>query len=228
MVYGNVLKTHDTKLCYHRKVLSVLTSQVVLTLAVNVICIANGFNELFSNWIICLAAAVATIGSVFMLVTKEDNRREHFKANLLLMTFVIGSSVFTFDVCQFLNNAFVILTLYAITTAVVSLFIGSLFAKSHEEWHWYMQVAGAVGCGVSTLVIPFFLSNWYGPDYTILWVYTVVFNALVAWYLNLEMNTHIEHSGVSLGEDEDYILASLYIYINWMWRLKDLFLKYIW
>ena len=81
-----------------------------------------------------------------------------------------------------------LLTLLAIATSCVALFLGALFAKNKDEAQWYMQIAGAAGGAVTTLMVPFYLSTWYGDDYSMMWVLsTVVFNVIVSYYIFYDM-----------------------------------------
>jgi hypothetical protein len=227
MVYGDFLQSDDVRLHYHRKVLGVLALQVVLNLALNCICARiGGFNDLFSNTVSFAAGAFATVGSVVMLVINEDNRKELPKAHLLAACFIIGSSVLTVGLTQSFSDQFVLLTLWALAIAVVSLFAGALFAKSKADAEWYMQIGGAAGGAFTTLMVPFFLAHWYGEDYSMMWVlWTVIFNVLVAYYVYYDL---LEYQDESLIENDDYLYATLRVYIDWMFILFYAFVKYVW
>lgn len=227
MVYGDFLQSDDVRLHYHRKVLGVLSLQVVLNLALNCMCARiGGFNDLFSNTIAFAAAAFATVGSVVMLVINEDNRKELPKAHLLAACFVIGSSVLTVGLTQSLSDQFVLLILWALAIAVVSLFAGALFAKSKADAEWYMQIGGAAGGAFTTLMVPFFLAHWYGEDYSMMWVlWTVILNVLVAYYVYYDL---LEYQDESLIENDDYLYATLRVYIDWMFIVFYAFVKYVW
>jgi len=227
MVYGDFLQSDDVRLHYHRKVLGVLSLQVVLNLSLNLLCARiGGFNDLSSNTIAFAASAFATVGSVVMLSINEDNRKEMPKAHMLAAAFIIGSAFLTVGVTQGFSDQFVLLILYAVATAVVSLFVGALFAKSKQDAEWYMQIAGAAGGAFTTLMVPFYLAHWYGEDYSMMWVFwTVVLNVLVAYYVYYDL---LEYQDESMIENDDYLYATLRVYIDWIWIIFYAFLKFVW
>ena len=185
MVYGDFLHSDDNRLFFNRRILGILSLQTVGTLALNLLCAKMGFfNNLSSNALIFAAAAFATIGAATMLVINAENRTQLPKAHFLLGGFLIGSAFLTVGLTQSFSDQFVLLILIALTHAVVSLFIGALLAKSQDEANWYMQVGGAAGGAFTTLMVPFYLNNWYGEDYSMIWVLnTVILNVLVAYYI---------------------------------------------
>ena len=158
-----------------------LSLQVTLNLLVNCLCARfGGFNDLLSNYVAFAAAAFATVGSVVMLVINENNRKELPKAHILAFCFIVGSCVLTVGLSQKLNDQFTLLFLYAIASAVVSLFVGALLSGSQNQAQWFMQISGAAGGAITTLMVPFYLSHWYGEDYNMMWVlWTVIFLSLI-------------------------------------------------
>lgn len=227
MVYGDFLQSDDVRLHYHRKVLGVLSLQVLGNLALNCICArVGGLNDLGSNIIVFAAAAFATIGSVVMMVINEENRKSLPKAHMLAAAFIIGSCFLTLGLTQSFNDQFTLLLLYALATAVVSLFAGALFAKTRQDAEWYMQIAGAAGGAVTTLMVPFYLAHWYGEDYSMMWVlWTVILNVVVAYYVYYDL---LEYQDETLIENDDYLYATLRVYIDWIWIIFYAFLKFIW
>ena len=139
MVYGDFLQSDDIRLHYLRKVLGVLSLQVVLNLLVNCLCARfGGFNDLLSNYVAFAAGAFATVGAVVLLAINENNRKELPKAHILAFCFIVGSCVLTVGASQKLNDQFTLLVLYAIASAVVSLFVGALLSGSQNQAHWFM------------------------------------------------------------------------------------------
>jgi len=114
----------------------------------------------------------------------------------------------------------------AITTAVVSLFIATIFAKNKDEASWYMQIGGAAGGAITTLMVPFYLNTFYGSDYSMLWVlYTVVLQVLVTYYIWYDL---LDYQGDNLIEDNDYIYATIRVYYDWVFILLYTFLSVCW
>lgn len=227
MVYGDFLNSDDPRLHYNRKVLGILSLQVVLTLLVNCLCARiGGLNSLSSNIVVFAAAAFACVGSVVMLVTNKDHRTTLPTAHLLTACFIVGSAFLIVGLSQNLSDQFVLLILYAIATAVVSLFLGASFAKDSPQAEWYMQVAGAAGGAVTTLMVPFYLNHWYGEDYSMIWVlWTVVLNVLIAYYVYYDL---LEYQGNDMIENDDYIYSFLRVYVDWMWIIFFAFLRFCW
>lgn len=127
---------------------------------------------------------------------------------------------------QDFSDQFVLLILWAITMAVVSQFLGCLFSKNMEEAKWYMTLAGAAGGAVTTLMVPFFLSTWYGDDYGMMWVlWTVIANVVVAYYVHYDLT---EYQGEAYIEQDDYIYAMLHVYIDWAFIVFYAFLACCW
>jgi hypothetical protein len=189
MVYGDFLHSDDPRLKYNRKILGILTFQWVGTFALALCCARLGlFNELSANMLTFAAAAFAVIGSTTMFIISSDNRHELPKAHMLLAAFVIGGAFLTICLTNDFSDQFLLLILLAVATAVLSLFLGALFAKNKNEAEWYMQIAGAAGGAITTLMVPFYLSTWYGEDYSMIWVFwTVVFEVIVAYYVYYDL-----------------------------------------
>lgn len=227
MVYGDFLNTDDPRLHYNRKVLSILSLHVVIILVINCLCARiGGLNSLSSNIVVFAASAFATVGSVVMMVTNSEHRTKLPTAHLLTTCFIFGSAFLIVGLSQSMSDQFTLLILYAVATAVVSLFLGASFAKNSSEAEWYMQVAGAAGGAVTTLMVPFYLNHWYGEDYSMIWVFwTVVLNVLVAYYVYYDL---LEYQGSELIENDDYIYAFLRVYIDWIWIVFYAFMSYVW
>lgn len=227
MVYGDFLQSDDPRLHYNRKVLGIVALQVTGTLALSLVCARiGGINDLCSNILVFAASAFATIGSVVMLSINFENRTQLPKAHMLAAAFVIGSAFLVVGLTQSFSDQFTLLILYALFTAVTSLFIGALLAKDRAEAEWYMQIAGAAGGAVTTLMVPFYLNHWYGNDYSMLWVlWTVILNVLAAYYVYYDL---LEYQGDSLIEDNDYIFAALRVYYDWIFIVFYAFLKWCW
>jgi len=202
MVYGDFLESGNPRLNYHRRVLGILSLQTAMNLGVNCICARiGGLNDLSSNMVVFIASVVATVGSIIMMIRDPTNRHTVAKSNIMLTAFIIGSSFLTVGLTQSCNDQFTLLVLYALATAIISLFIGTLFAKNSnvDEFRWNLQIAGAAGCAVTALLVPLYLNHWYGEDYSMFWVlWTVLFNALVAWYVFYDL---LEYQEESLIED---------------------------
>ena len=96
MVYGDFLNSDDPRLHYNRKVLGILSLQVVINLLVNCLCARiGGLNSLSSNIVVFAAAIFACVGSVVMMVTNKDHRTNLPTAHLLTFAFICGSSFLT-------------------------------------------------------------------------------------------------------------------------------------
>ena len=146
------------------------------------------FNGLSTNVLTFAAAAFAVIGSTTLFIMSADNRHQLPKSHMLLAAFVIGGAFLTICLTNDFSSQFLLLALLAVATAVLSLFLGALFAKNKDEAAWYMQIAGAAGGAVTTLMVPFYLNTWYGEDYSMIWVlWTVVFEVLVAYYVYYDL-----------------------------------------
>lgn len=51
-----------------------------------------------------------------------------------------------------------------------------------------MQIAGAAGGALTTLMVPFYLNTWYGDDYSMIWVlWTVVAEVVVSYYVYYDL-----------------------------------------
>jgi hypothetical protein len=139
MVYGDFLHSDDPRLHYNRKILGILSFQWVATCALAVLCAKFGlFNNLSSNTLVFAASAFALIGSTTMFIIDSSNRHELPKSHMLLACFILGGAFLTVCLTQDLSDQFVLLTLLAVATSCVSLFLGSLFAKNKDEAQWYM------------------------------------------------------------------------------------------
>jgi predicted permease len=145
---------------------------------------------------------------------------------MLTAAFIIGSAFLTVGLSQNHSDQFVLLILYAVATAMVSLFLGACFAKNQHDADWYMQIAGAAGGAFTTLMVPFYLNTWYGEDYSMMWVlWTVILNVLLAYYVYYDL---FEYQGESLIEENDYIYATLRVYMDWIWIIFYWCLKTCW
>ena len=89
-----------------------------------------------------------------------------------------------------------------------------------------MQIGGAAGGAITTLMVPFYLNTFYGSDYSMLWVlYTVVLQVLVTYYIWYDL---LDYQGDNLIEDNDYIYATIRVYYDWVFILLHSFLSICW
>lgn len=172
------------------------------------------------------AAAFATIGGLTMLIINQDNRHTLPKAHFFLAGFVIGSAFLFVCLTQNFSDQFVLLFLLAVATGVSSLFLALIFAKDRAEADWYMQIAGAAGGAITTLMVPFYLNAWYGEDYSMMWVgWTVIFQVLFTYYIYYDIT---QYQGDSLVEEDDYIMSAIKVYYDWAFIVFFAVLGWCW
>ena len=115
------------------------------------------------------------------------------------------------------------LLLTALSMGTASVWAGGMITKTSEELDKLVKYAAASGAGSLLILLPIFLNLWFGEDFKFGWVFlTIIMSVITSFYLYYDV---VVFHNPQLFEERDYILAALYVYIDFLWLIFEKAIK---
>lgn len=186
------MNSDDQRVTHYRKILGILTLQTGTLLVVAVLSARIGLLAALSENALTTAVALfALIGSTTMLIMFSDKRTTLPDAHLLLAAFILGIAFSVTSVTDDWPSVFVLLVIWALFTAPTSIFIGALLGGNTTQAQWFMQLGGLAGGASMCLMVPFYLAQFYGEDYSFSWVVmSTALETIISYYIYYDLTTY--------------------------------------
>ena len=115
------------------------------------------------------------------------------------------------------------LLLSALTMGSGSVWAGGMICKVTEDLDIYVRYASLIGASSLLIILPIFLNMFYGSDFKFGWVITTsILSVIFSLYLYYDV---VVYHNPKLFEERDYIMAALYVYIDFLWLIYEKAIK---